>query len=145
LLCTTCAALAAPALAQDTPPPLTPETLTVRESIDPGPNLFAMDQSWEGPSTLQIFGQDDLAYRGGLGTGSMAQSQISADGATAYTVATYMRRYTWGEVEMVLQVFDIATLTMTQEIPLPPKIAMVGPYEHLLQLSADERFALVSN
>ena len=36
-------------------------------------------------------------------------------------------------------------MTTTMEVALPPKIAMVGPYEQLIQLTADEKFALVMN
>ncbi|MCW5714787.1 MAG: hypothetical protein KIT43_09780 [Bauldia sp.] len=145
LLSTTCALSVAPALSQEPPPPVPFETVGVKEAIDPGPNLFLLQQSWDGASTLQVFDAVDLTYKGGMGTGMMAQSVVSADGLTAYTMSTYLSRLTYGDTLMVLQAFDIATLTPTLEVVLPPKIAMVGPYEHLLQLSADERFALVMN
>ena len=69
LLSTTCALSVVPALSQETPPPIPFETVTVKESIDPGPNLFLMDQSWDGASTLQVFDAIDLTYKGGMGTG----------------------------------------------------------------------------
>lgn len=146
LLSTACAPLlAVPGSAQEPPPPIPFETVGVKAAIDPGPNMFVLDQSWSGASTLQVFAADDFDYKGGMSTGSMAQAQLSADGTTAYTISTYLERFTEGDTEMVLQVFDVATLTRTAEIALPPKIAMVGPYENLLQLAADERFALVMN
>ncbi|MCC6734801.1 MAG: hypothetical protein IT534_01580 [Bauldia sp.] len=145
LLSTTCALPVVPALSQEPPPPIPFETVGVKETIDPGPNLFLMGQSWDGASTLQVFDATDLTYKGGMGTGMMAQSVLSADGLTAYTTSTYLTRLTYGDTTMVLQAFDVATMTPTMEVVLPPKIAMVGPYEHLLQLSADERFALVMN
>ena len=40
---------------------------------------------------------DTLAYKGGLGTGMMAQSVLSADGLTAYTMSTYLSRLTYGD------------------------------------------------
>lgn len=127
------------------PPPIAFETVGVKGTIDPGPNVFLLDQSWSGASTLQVFAADDFDYKGGISTGAMAQAQVSADGTTAYTISTYLERFTDGDAEMVLQVFDVATLTRLAEIALPPKIAMVGPYENLLQLADGERFALIMN
>lgn len=146
LLSTTCAVAAVPAFAQDADiPPVAEETVGVKPAIDPGPNIFAMDQSWDGLSTFQVFSAEDFTYKGGMGTGMVAQGQVSADGTTAYTTSTYLERITWGEPDMVLQVFDVATLSVTAEIMLPPKITMVAAYEHLLQLSADERFIFIMN
>jgi len=145
LLSTSCASVAAPAFAQDVPPPLEPEVVTTKPTIDPGPNLFILEGSWDGASSLQVYGATDLVNKGAMTTGSMAQSQVSADGNTAYTISTYLERITYGATKMVLQVFDVDTLTVKAEVELPPKVAMVGPYENLLQLSADERFALVMN
>src|SRR5688572_29377802 len=101
ILLSTCALLlAVPGSAQDPPPPIPSETVGVKDAIDPGPNVFVLDQSWSGASTLQVFAADDFDYKGGMATGSMAQAQLSADGTTAYTISTYMERFIDGDVEM---------------------------------------------
>lgn len=145
LVSTSCASVAVTAYAQDVPPPLEPETVITKPAIDPGPNLFVLEGSWDGASSLQVYGAEDLVNKGAMTTGSMAQSQVSADGNTAYTISTYMERIVYGPAKMVLQAFDVDTLTVKGEVELPPKVAMVGPYEHLLQLTADENYALVMN
>ena len=70
---------------------------------------------------------------------------ISPDGRTAYTASIYQRRYTYGEVETALQIFDVATLTLRREILLPNKLAMLAPYDSLVAQSADGRYVYVQN
>ena len=118
----------------------------VKARLDPGPNLFALETSWDGASRYHVLAAaGDMAYKGQLSTGSMAQGTVSADGKTAYTVSVYMERITRGAMKAYLEIFDAETATLRREIELPPIVAMVGPYEHLLQLSADETHLFIMN
>lgn len=90
LLCTVCALSAVPALTQELPPPVPFETVGVKPAIDPGPNMFVLTQSWDGASTFQVYDAVDFTYKGGMTTGSMAQTQLLADGTRAYTISTYL-------------------------------------------------------
>lgn len=119
--------------------------LTVKPAIEPGSNVFTNDQEWDGASSINVFSATDLAYKGNITTGTMAQMLLSPDGKTAYTVSVYMKRISYGEAEMVLQSFDVATLSLIKEIALPPKFAMITPYQHLLAQSADGRYIYVQN
>jgi methylamine dehydrogenase heavy chain len=56
-----------------------------------------------------------------------------------------MKRIAYGAAEMVLQIFDVATLSPIKEIALPPKFAMLTPYRHMLAQSADGRYVYVQN
>ncbi len=143
LLLGACALVAAPASAQSG---FEPEEVRVKERLDPGPNLFAIEQSWSGASRYHVLAADgDMAYKAQLSTGSMAQGTVSADGKTAYTVSVYLERITRGPMKAYLEIFDAETAQLQREIELPPIVAMVGPYEHLLQLSADETHLFIMN
>ena len=56
-----------------------------------------------------------------------------------------MKRITYGEAEMVLQAFDVATLRLVREVALPPKFAMLYPYGSMLAESADGKYVYVQN
>jgi methylamine dehydrogenase heavy chain len=75
----------------------------------------------------------------------MGQTLIARDGKTAYTTSVYMKRISYGDPEFILQVYDVATLSLTKEIALPPKLAMVGTQEPMLAQSADGRLVYVQN
>ena len=122
-----------------------PQHLTVKPTIEPGANVFTNDQEWGGASSINVFSAKDLTYKGNLSSGTMAQMLLSPDGKTAYTVSVYMKRIAYGEAEMVLQSFDVATLSPTKEIALPPKVAMLTPYQDMLAQSADGKYIYVQN
>jgi methylamine dehydrogenase heavy chain len=142
-----CALLFAPAivapLAQEAE--FVPETLGVKAAIDPGSNVFVNKQEWGGASSIGVYSADDLAFKGLMTAGGMGQILISPDGKTAYGQSTYMKRIMYGDVEQVLQVYNVATLTPVKEIILPPKAAMVAAYTPLLEQSADGKFVYVQN
>lgn len=141
-------ALTLPAFAQenaDAPEPIAPETLTVKEAIDPGPNIFSNAQSWDGASQIQVWSAEDLTYKGNMTAGLMGQMLISPDGTTAYGQSTYMTRITHGDIEHVLEIYDVATLSITSEIALPAKAAMVAAYTPYLAMSADGKLVYVQN
>jgi methylamine dehydrogenase heavy chain len=140
-LALTLAILASPAAAQE----FQPETLTVKEAIDPGPNVFVANQSWDGASTVNVLSADDLSRKGNLAVGLTVQFVTSADAKTGYATSVYMKRYTYGPVEAVLQEFDIPTLSVKREIVIPNKMAQVASTKSFLRLSADEKYAFVQN
>lgn len=143
VLCATIALAAAPAMAQQAE--FKPEQLSVKETIDPGPNVLVYQQEWKGAGSIAVFGKDDLAFKGLMASGMMGQMQVTPDGKTAYVQSTFMKRITYGDLEHVLQVFDVAKLTPVKEVSLPPKAAMVLGYKDLLQPSADGKFMYVQN
>lgn len=124
---------------------LKPQHLTVKPAIDPGSNVFTIDQEWGGASSINVFSAKDLTYKGNMSSGTMAQMLLTDDGKTTYTASVYMKRIAYGEAEMVLQAFDVTTLSPVREIVLPPKFAMLTPYRHMLAHSADGKYLYVQN
>lgn len=123
-----------------------PETLSVKERIEPGPKLYFVEQSWSGASRMHIWGATgDMPYLGQFTTGLMAQGTVNRAGTTGYAMGVYMDRIVRGPMHQYLQVFDTATLEVAQEIEIPNRAAMVGPYANLLQLSQDERYIYIQN
>lgn len=138
------AAFAGQAMAQDAAP-IEPETLTVKETIDEGPNVFVMDQAWKGPSSINVLGAEDFAMKGNVGPGTTAQMVLAKDGKTLYTTSVYFERYTYGEVTNVFHTWDVDTLTVKSEFEFGNKMAHVESQPALLSLTADETYALVQN
>ncbi|MGF6231351.1 methylamine dehydrogenase heavy chain [Inquilinus ginsengisoli] len=123
----------------------TPEVVTVKAAIDPGPNVFVYQQEWKGAGSIAVFGQADLAFKGLMASGSMGQMLIAPDGKTAYGQSSYLKRITHGPNEQVVEIYDVPGLAMTKEIVLPSKAAMALGYAPLLQRTATGRFLLVQN
>src|SRR6202046_5684252 len=124
---------------------LEPQHLTVKPAIDPGSNVFTLDQEWGGASSINIFSASDLKYRGNFSSGTMAQMLLSHDGRTAYTTSVYMKRIARSDAEMGLQAFDVAPSSPPREVALPAKLAMLTPYRHMLAESADGKYVFVQN
>lgn len=122
-----------------------PETFSVKEAIEPGPNIFVGKQEWGGASSIEVYSADDLTNKGNMTAGAIIQLLVAPDGKTAYAQSTFMKRYTYGPIEQVLNVYDVNTLSITKEILLPGKAAMVAAYEPLLAQSADGKFVYVQN
>jgi methylamine dehydrogenase heavy chain len=122
-----------------------PQHLTEKTAIDPGGNVFVLDQEWGGSSMVNVFSAEDLTYKGNLSTGTMAQMMLSPDGKIAYTASVYLKRITYGAAEMVLQSFDVRTLSPKDEIALPAKFAMLFSYPHMVAGSADGKYLFVQN
>jgi methylamine dehydrogenase heavy chain len=80
-----------------------------------------------------------------MSMGGLSQMLIAPDGKFAYTVSIYQKRYAYGDVETVLQTFDVATLSPIKEIAVPSKMAMATPYESMLAESADGKYVYVQN
>lgn len=125
--------------------PFTPEVFTVEKAIQPGPNVLVNAASWDGSSKIHVYGQGGLIYKGLMGAGLTSQFVVSADGKTAFVLSDYMKRYTYGPVESVLQIFDIATLTPVREILVPNKAVKAIGMTNLIELSADEKILYIQN
>ncbi|WP_226554410.1 amine dehydrogenase large subunit [Celeribacter naphthalenivorans] len=135
-------ALTGSAFAQDA---IEPETLTVKETIDEGPNLFVLSQEWKGPSSINVLGAEDFAMKGNMGPGTTAQMVLSADGKTMYTTSVYFERYTYGSITNVFHTWDVDTLKIKGEFEFGDKMAHVESQPALLALSSDEAYALAQN
>lgn len=122
-----------------------PEVLTVEKAIKPGANVFVLDQSWSGPSRVNVLSEDDLEHKGILSAGLIGQLALTKDRKTAYTISAYAKRITYGPTEAVLQEFDVEPLSVKREILLPEKMAQVAPSNAILNISADEKLAFVQN
>lgn len=133
------------AAAQAADTPFKPETFTVEKAIKPGPNVLVNTASWDGSSKLHVFGQNGLEYKGLVGMGLTSQFVVSRDGSKAYVLSDYMKRYTYGPVESVMQIFEIKTLSPVTEIIVPNKAAKAIGMTQLIELSADEKLLFVQN
>jgi methylamine dehydrogenase heavy chain len=122
-----------------------PEVLTVEKAIKPGANVFVLDQSWKGPSRINVLSADNLEHKGILSIGIIGQMAFTTDRKTAYAISAYAKRIMYGPTEAVLQEFDVDTLTLKREILLPEKMAQVAPSNAILNLSADGKLAFVQN
>jgi methylamine dehydrogenase heavy chain len=119
--------------------------LTTRAAIEPGANVFTSSLITAGAGAIHVFSASDLTYRGNMSGGSMGQILLSRDGRTAYMTSVYLKRISYGPAEMVLHIFDVATLSPIKEIALPPKLAMALSLEGMLGQSADGRFLFIQN
>jgi len=125
--------------------PFQPETFTVDQAIDPGPVVLVNQASWDGASRIHVYSQDGLAYQGLLSMGLTSQLIVSRDQTRVYTLSDYMERYTYGPIHSVVQAFDLATLKPVAEAEVPNKAAKAIGMEHLIEISADERYLYVQN
>ncbi|WP_081193837.1 amine dehydrogenase large subunit [Halomonas sp. BC1] len=122
-----------------------PEELTVMEHIAPGPNVFVLDQLWSGASRANVISQDDLTVKGNLSFGIVGQMALSHDAKTLFSMSAYAKRISYGPTEVVLQEFDVDTLSLQREIIIPDIAAQVAPSNAILALSYDDRYAFVQN
>jgi methylamine dehydrogenase heavy chain len=122
-----------------------PQHLTVKAAIAPGPNVFTLRQEWQGASTVDVFSADDLTYKGNMSGGMAAQMAVSPDGKTVYVASQYLKRIVYGTREVILQTYDVATLSPLKEIPLVPKLVNTTLYQQIVAQSADGRYIFVQN
>lgn len=130
------------AFAQDA---IEPETLTVQERLPEGPHLYAMNFGINGSSQIVVLNADDLSIAGTIGTGTFASMMLSPDKSTLYTSSVYLRRYTYGEAEGVVQEWDSQTLQLRKEFLISPKVAQALSQRGVLNISSDGKFLIVQN
>lgn len=124
---------------------LEPEILTVQERIPEGPHAFAMNFSVNGSSQIAVLDADDLSLVGTIGTGTFATMMLTPDKSALYTSSIYLRRYTYGEAEAVVQEWDPQTLELRREFLVSPKLAQTLTQRGVLNISADGKFLIVQN
>lgn len=123
-----------------------PETVTMKETVAPGPKVFVNVQNWGGgPSVVRFYSADDLSVVGTVDAGAQSHFAISLDGKTVYMASGFYSRLSSGKGEHVLQVFDVETATLTKEIVLPFKLSQYTDDASLMQLSADEKYLYLQN
>lgn len=122
-----------------------PESVSVMEHIPPGANVFVLDQRWSGASRTSVISQDDLSVKGNLSFGIVGQMALSHDADTLYSMSAFAKRISYGPTEVVLQEFDVDTLSLEREIVIPEKAAQVAPSNAIIALSHDDRYAFVQN
>ncbi len=122
-----------------------PETFTVKPEIDSGPLVLVNEASWDGASRIHVYTQDGLDYQGLLSLGLTSQFIVSHDHSKVYTLSDYMERYTYGPIHSVVQTFDLKTLKPVAEVEVPNKAAKAIGMEHLIGISADEKYLYVQN
>jgi len=122
-----------------------PEVLTVEKTIAAGPNVFVEWSGWDAASKIHIYSQADLSYKGFISSGLTSQFITSHDGKTLYLLSTYMKRFTTGPIESVLEIYDISTLTKIKEVVLSGKAAMSIAMNGLLEHSSDDKYVYVQN
>lgn len=120
-----------------------PEVLSTKERMDPGPYVFVNEM--DVASTIWVYSAQTMEKLGSFSAGSWGMFTLSKDGATAYTASGFYSRIAYGNVENVLQIFDVATNRPIKEIILPTKITQYTPTAAQLQLSADEKYIYVQN
>lgn len=125
--------------------PFVPDQVIVEKEIKPGPNVFVIDQSWSGSSMITVFGSDDLSAKGNISTGLISQFNFSHDKSKLFTASVYPKRIVWGEIEAVVQKFDVKGLSLETEIPSSPKMAQVSATVNSFAISADDQYAFVQN
>lgn len=137
------AASGGPLLAQETD--IQPETLVVEERISEGNHIYLMDMGISGPSSISVLNADDLSLEGNMGAGTFSQMLMYPGASSLYTGSIYMKRFTRGPIEAVIEEFDPATLNIKREIVVSDKMAHTLSQRGALNLSADGNYLIVQN
>lgn len=122
-----------------------PETLAVEAQISEGNHIYLMDMGISGSSSIFVLNADDLSLEGNMGAGTFSQMLMSADGQSIYTGSVYMKRYTRGPIEAVIEEYDPQTLNLRREFTVSDKMAQTLSQKGALNLSADGKYMLVQN
>lgn len=122
-----------------------PETLTVEPRISEGNHVFVLDMGLSGPTSIFVLNADDLSMEGNIGAGTFASMLMSADKSSLFTSSAYLRRYTRGEVEAVIEEHDPATLQLRREIVVSEKLAQPLSQRGVLNMTSDRGYLLAQN
>ncbi|WP_271215180.1 amine dehydrogenase large subunit, partial [Pseudonocardia halophobica] len=122
-----------------------PETLAVEARISEGNHIYLMDMGISGSSSVFVLNADDLSLEGNIGAGTFSQMLMSGDGKSIYTGSVYMKRYTRGPIEAVIEEYDPQTLLLRREFTVSGKMAQTLSQKGALNLSADGKYMLVQN
>jgi methylamine dehydrogenase heavy chain len=94
---------------------------------------------------LHVVDGDTLKYLGVIGTGLTGLTTLSPDRREIYVATTYLSRLNRGTRTDQIDVYDSQTLTLKQEIVIPPKHAQALPYKGVIVTTPDGRFIIVQN
>lgn len=133
----------APVLAQEVD--IQPETLTVEARISEGEHIYVMDMGISGPSAIYVLNASDLSLEGSIGAGTFSQMLMAPGASTLYTSSVYMKRYTRGPIEAVLEEWDPVTLVGKREIVVSDKLAQTLSQRGALNVTADGAYAIAQN
>lgn len=122
-----------------------PETLTVEPRISEGGHVFVMNFGINGPSQIIVLNADDLSLEGTVTAGTFAQMLMTTDKDAFYTSGAYLSRYTYGDIEGVIQEWDPVSLELRREFIVSSKMAPALSQRGLLKRSADGAFLIVQN
>jgi methylamine dehydrogenase heavy chain len=133
------------------PPPLKPDPLGRVETLPDKPGthwVWVSDMVWfampDGRATL--VDADTGTMLGMLSTGYTFNSlSLPREFGEIYSAETYYSRYTRGDREDVVTVYDARDLAPIAEIGIPPKRASTTPKLSTASLTDDDRFMAVWN
>ncbi len=94
---------------------------------------------------LYIVDGETLKYQGTVGTGFTGLATLSPDRSEIYVATTYLAKLNRGTRTDQVDVYDSQTLTIKQEISIPPKHAQALPYKGVIAVTPDGRFIFVQN
>ena len=96
-------------------------------------------------SRITVVDPDAQRYLGMISAGFISPFTLSGDGKTLYTADIFYSRGTRGERTDVLTAHDTSSLAPQWEVPIPPKRMNVLAERFQLNLTDDDRFALITN
>ena len=137
------------------PPPISPEPLNRTETLaTPYPDhwILALDSSFMHMAEGQVVVLDPLAktlseqYKGMYTAAGMAAIAQSTERGEHYVAETFHSRAgRGGERTDTVTIYDPATLSVIEEIIIPPKRVAAMPKRIAMTLTNDQRFLLVYN
>lgn len=116
----------------------TPEKVGRIETIADGPHLYVSE--W---GKAHIINPETFEYQGMVSEAT--QRVVSLDGKTLYTTRTYYDRGREGAKHDTLRIWDVSTVTPTQEIPILNKVAMTGTQAPMMADSAQQKWLFILN
>lgn len=130
-----------------TPPPLPAEHLTVEHLPPRSPHwVYVVDYAFDNEidARVRLYDADSHRRLGQIDAGFLPGFNLSPDDSTAVVATTYFARGGHGARTDVVELTDLATLTGTREIVLPPKRLQAIPTPFNVAYSSDGRFLYVA-
>lgn len=125
-----------------------PEQVTVDPLPPPSPTrMYVQDVALSHivDGRLHIVDGATMRYEGMLGTGLTGLVALAPDRREIYVATSYLSRLNRGTRTDTVDVYDSQTLTLKEEIVIPPKHAQALPYKGVMGVTGDGRFILVQN
>jgi methylamine dehydrogenase heavy chain len=128
-------------------PPLPPDHLTIEHLPPRGPHrVYVVDYAFDNEIDARVRLYDAESHRrlGQIDAGFLPGFNLSPDESTAVVATTYFARGGHGVRTDVVEFTDLASLTVTHEIVLPPKRLQAIPTPFNVAYSSDGRFLYVA-